>query len=121
MTSAVKEEDFEVAFQTALQFFPGIIPKKEQIECIKTLVVDRREVFGVLPTGFGKSFIYQILPKIYFNLWKAKHGEEKTFKIIVVNPLELIRNQQIKKLCTLGIKAVALETCDIKNHLKVQK
>jgi len=47
--------------------------------------------------------------------FNSKHSEDKTFKIIVVSPLELIRSQQVKKLCGDGIKAVALECCDVKS------
>jgi superfamily II DNA helicase RecQ len=51
------------------------------------------DVLGILPTGFGKILIYQLLPKVFASYWFAKTGEKKTCNVIVVSPLELIRKQ----------------------------
>ena len=39
------------------------ILKEEQRNAIKAFV-DRKDVFAVLPTGFGKSLIYQLAPMV---------------------------------------------------------
>ena len=46
------------------------------------------DVIAILPTGYGKSVIYQMLPNIIQEL----EGEMAT--VIVVSPLDFIRQQQ---------------------------
>ena len=41
----------------------ALILKKEQRTAIKAFV-DGKDVFAVLPTGFGKSLIYQLAPMV---------------------------------------------------------
>ena len=55
--SAIKSvlEDIDSAF----------ILKEEQRNAIKAFV-DRKDVFAVLPTGFGKSLIYQLALVTYY-------------------------------------------------------
>jgi len=112
MSILITEEEFERALEDGLKHFPGISLKPEQTNCLKSLVVDRQDVLGVLPTGYGKSLIYQLLPKVFSSFWKEKFLEDKTFQIIVVSPLELIRKQQVAKLNNQGFKSVTLESCD---------
>ena len=112
MSLEISEEEFETALEKALEYFPSITLKTEQRNCLQSLIVSRKDVLGVLPTGYGKSLIYQLIPKIYSCFWKEKFMEDKTFQVIVVSPLELIRTQQVSKLNDLGIKSVALETCE---------
>ena len=67
------------------------------------------DVLGILPTGFGKILIYQLLPKVFASNWFGKTGEKKTCNVIVVSPLELIRKQQAERLKLRGISAATLE------------
>ena len=46
--------------------------KPEQKLCLET-VAQKRDVFGILPTGFGKSLIFQLLPRLQKDLWKLEH------------------------------------------------
>lgn len=41
-----------------------LILKKEQHECIKS-IINAKDVLAVLPTGFGKSLIFQLLPDVF--------------------------------------------------------
>ena len=41
----------------------ALILKEEQRNAIKAFV-DRKYVFAILPTGFGKSLIYQLAPMV---------------------------------------------------------
>ena len=55
------DDEFDAALSSSLQHFchiPGL--KREQKLCLET-VVQKRDVFGILPTGFGKSLIFQLL------------------------------------------------------------
>ena len=37
--------------------------KKKQFACIQN-IADQRDVMGILPTGYGKTLIYTILPRV---------------------------------------------------------
>jgi ATP-dependent DNA helicase RecQ len=103
------EREFQNALGSAIKFFPGIQVKEEQIACLRSLVVKGKDVLAVLPTGFGKSLIYQLLPKLYSSYWLEKYREVKIFQIVVVSPLEQIRKQQVERLIERGISAACLE------------
>ena len=66
----------------------------------------RKDVFGVLPTGYGKSLIYQLLPNVLSQYWFNKNGTRKTYSVLVVGPLELIRKQQVERLSNLNEAAM---------------
>ena len=52
-------------FASAVKLFPHIdYLKDKQRECIEALL-DKKDVLGLLPTGFGKNVIYQLFPKIH--------------------------------------------------------
>ena len=102
-------KEFDDALAAAMNFFPGIEIKREQKECLKSLAVERKDVLGVLPTGFGKSLIYQLLPKVFASYWLAKTGKRKIYQVLVVSPLELIRKQQVQMLKAKGIFAETIE------------
>jgi superfamily II DNA or RNA helicase len=96
-------------FYAALKFFPNIKLKEEQEVCIRSIVLDKMDVLAVLPTGYGKSIIYQILPKVISELRYNHTGDRKTVTVIVVSPLEQIRKQQVERLNVRGIKSASLE------------
>ncbi len=68
----------------------GFSLKKEQMECISSIVAGR-DVLAVLPTGFGKSLIYQILPDVYNNILDAKNSI-----VLVISPLNVRSNYKIE-------------------------
>lgn len=84
--------------------------KAEQVECIRRLICLREDVLTVLPTGFGKSLIYQIIPKVCSCLVLKKSKETKSFVVCVVSPLEYIRKQQVESIKKLdcGLRAAAI-------------
>ena len=87
----------------ALKKFPEEITlRKEQIDCVKNLVFSKRDVVALLPTGFGKSLIYQLLPELH----KARNDSRRI--VLVVTPLTAIMTEQAKSLKSLGIRAAVL-------------
>ena len=62
--STSRHAEFELATNTALRVFPNVEAKREeQRNCLKH-VVGRIDVFAISPTGFGKSLIFQLFPRI---------------------------------------------------------
>ena len=64
MHSSVTDVEFEAALSNSLQHFLHISSlKREQKLCLET-VAQKRDLFGILPIGFGKSLIFQLLPHV---------------------------------------------------------
>ena len=65
MTSddASEESEFSSTLNASPESFVHKALKDEQIECIHRIVCHRRDVLAVLPTGLGKSAIYQLISK----------------------------------------------------------
>ena len=62
--STSRQAEFELATTTALSDFPNVEAKREeQRNCLK-LLVGRIDVFEILPTGFGRSLIFRLFPRI---------------------------------------------------------
>ena len=91
---AQKPQISEAMFRKAIRFSlgklgqPELELKQEQLEAIKAICVDKKDVLAVLPTGFGKSLIYQILPALFDFLRDRKGGlhtsKQKTGSVVVV-------------------------------------
>lgn len=95
--------DFESSLEKALNLFPEIPKlKDEQRECLRQLLMENRDVLAVLPTGYGISIIYQLIPRML---------EEKC-TVLVVSPLESIREQQKRKMDKVGMLTVDLSEED---------
>ena len=105
----MSKDNFKKALDLTVAKFNYHSVKKEQETCIQKLVVDREDVFAVLPTGYGKSLIYQVLPSVFTEMDVLEYGQcNDTHIVIVVSPLEYIRVQQVENLKRLGVRAVSL-------------
>ena len=97
------EDSFEASLQEALTFLAtqGFCCKRqqEQKRSVKQLSTGG-DVLAVLPTGFGKSMIFQLL---------ALTKEDSV--ILVICPLKSIVNDQIKEASSMGILAGSLSHC----------
>ena len=47
--------------------FMGIVPKEKQLAAVSSFV-QGRDIFVALPTGYGKSLIYELLPHVFDKL-----------------------------------------------------
>ena len=61
MYRATDESELQISNAFAQLGFPSIKP--EQLQVVRGIL--ERDVFAVLPTGFGKSACYQCLPFLY--------------------------------------------------------
>lgn len=90
-----KIQKFQKGVDYALEILGknGIMLKEAQYECLEAIVCRSKDVLAVLPTGYGKSLIYQSLPLIY------DYVESSTSSlVIVVSPLNALMQDQVEKL-----------------------
>ncbi|XP_062332384.1 putative ATP-dependent DNA helicase Q1 [Osmerus eperlanus] len=92
---------YDSAIESVLEDIDSaLILKEEQRNAIKAFV-DGKYVFAVLPTGFGKSLIYQLAPMV-----AKKMGHNENPVAIVVSPLVALMEDQVKEATELGITAM---------------
>ena len=87
---------FEAALQKALNFLSERGLRQEQKSSVKQLFTEG-DLVAVLPTGFGKSLIFQLLALV-----------NDDHVVLVICPLKSIVNDQIKEASSMGISAGSL-------------
>lgn len=98
--------------QSSAEYDSALVLKEKQIETLSYLYKGT-DVMCVLPTGYGKSVIFHVLPRL-LGLGK---GIDNSI-VIVVSPLNAIIQDQIRKLAKKKVAACALsldaqlQTCD---------
>ena len=70
----------------------GFERKNKQVEAIRHLLYDKRDLILIAKTGFGKSIIFQALPLI---------EEESKQASLILMPLNLLQEEQAEKLKTI--------------------
>jgi len=84
--------------------YEDIFLKVKQINVLESLYLGR-DTIAVLPTGYGKSVIFHLLPLIF----DYQHRQEgKRSIVLVVIPLNALVEDQIKTLKSRGIEASIL-------------
>ena len=88
--------------------------KPEQQQVISFVVEEKKDCICVLPTGFGKSVIFQLLPFVFDEFY-----ETNSSCVLVVSPLNAIIEDQVCNLAptyqAAVIKRQALATDDIRS------
>jgi len=105
MVSGNTDKDFEQAVSSSLNILGLISLKKEQRQAIECIVLKRRDVLAVLPTCFGKSLIYQILPEVF----DFMSGTKDKAMVLVVSPLNALMQDQISKLNKRGLTSFMVQ------------
>ena len=82
--------------------YSSIILKPKQVKCLEAVYFGR-DVIAVLPTGYGKSLIFHLLPSLFCD--KLTSASNKRAVVIVVSPLNALIENQIKKSYQGNIKA----------------
>lgn len=89
--------------------FPSFNLKAKQVICLESLLM-KQDVIAVFPTGYGKSFIFHVLPDLFPQKVQGLNNI-----VIVVCPLNSIVKDQIDVLLTRGISADVLRTSQDEN------
>ena len=90
----------------------GIVMKPEQLEAVRQVCLGK-DVFLWLPTGFGKSLCYELLPFV-MDFWRGKHCStqetpRKSFStVIVISPLVSLMIDQVTSHQRRGVSAAIL-------------
>ena len=98
--------DVESAINLAVRSnFPNVNVRHEQRDGLK-FILEGKDVVALLPTGYGKSLLYQVLPTIHHTLEHSRHI------VAVVTPLKAIMVQQTTELRKKGIRTACLGRSD---------
>jgi len=82
--------------------------KPEQESAIKA-TYEGSDVFLWLPTGYGKSICYQVLPFLFdCKLNRTNSLPKQQSMVLVVSPLISLMVDQVKKLLSSGVSAAIL-------------
>ena len=87
-----------IEFSLKKQGKPKLELKRQQYDAIRAICFERKDALAVLPTGFGKSLIYQILPGIFDYLRSSCEPERHDSVVLVVSPLSARMRDQLRKL-----------------------
>ena len=82
----------------------NFVLKKEQEEALKNLFVGKN-VVGILPTGFGKSLIFQLLVLLTSEKFHRQGQLNRNATILVICPLRSLIEDQPTEVQDLGILA----------------
>lgn len=81
--------------------------KLEQEHAINCLL-EGRDVFAVMPTGYGKSAIFQLFV-MAMNCKKISLGREPNTTVLVICPLSSIIEDHVKEGTSLGMNCVSMQ------------
>ena len=83
---------------------PSLVLKPEQVECINN-ISEGKDIFLWLPTGFGKSLCYELLPFV-FDYQYGKHNSA----VIVISPLISLMVDQVSSLHSRSVRAAIISS-----------
>ena len=99
-------ESFRLCVQSVCPMFNVSSLKEGQFQALYSFICGE-EVFVNLPTGSGKSLIFQMAPLVH--MWMHENVSAIHWKknpvIIIISPLLALMQDQAKKLSSLGFKA----------------
>ena len=104
--------DLSSSFSKVCEQFKFSELNKHQKEAIISAVLKKKDVFVSLPTGFGKSVIFQALPMVLDGF-----TGESDHIVIVVSPLLSLIMDQTERLRQVGISCVSLSDVRVRREI----
>ena len=89
----------------------SLILKPRQKEALQSIVFKGQDCLIVLPTGYGKSLIYQMLQSLFDKISARNLSSKDKSIVIVVSPLNALIDDQINKLKLAGVNCTSLRIC----------
>ena len=83
--------------------------KEQQLETLQQ-VYEGKDCISVLPTGYGKSIIYQMIP------WFLQKDLDRLGIVLIVCPLFAIMHDQVSSLSKKGIRTAYLNISSNNGH-----
>lgn len=95
--------DIDSAISTVLSNLSHIHSLKDEQRTVLKAFIGGKDVFALLPTGFGKSLIYQMAPLVVKEM-----GRVQDPVVIIVSPLIALVEDQIREAEKLGVTGMQL-------------
>ena len=108
--------DLDGALSTVCSRFTISCLNPYQKKAISEFVKGKSDIFVNLPTGYGKSLVYQALPTVFDSL-TARSGHI----VVFVSPLVNLMRDQVRSLRSIGISSVSLSDLQEGEAEKVEK
>ena|SRR5277367_6361744 len=105
----------EIACDILLKLNIPFTLKKEQLDCMLELV-NKNDVLGILPTGYGKSLVYCLFPHLLDYIHNRPAGYHV---IIIASPLKSLMSDQVDKFTSFGLSSVVLNSSSRENECKL--
>ena len=90
--------------------YSNINLKPKQVQCLEA-IYSGRDVLAVLPTGYGKSLIFHLLPSLLLKMMNSQRPVPSLSfcpVIIVVSPLNALIKDQMRRRSDRNVKATFL-------------
>ena len=89
----------------------NLILKPRQKGALQSIVFKGQDCLIVLPTGYGKTLIYQMLPSLFHKISARNLLSKDKSIVIVVSPSNALIDDQINKLKSAGVNCTSLRVC----------
>ena len=118
-TSLLSENDVE---QQGVNFTIQVIGREnvmlKEMQILRIVIVEKKNALFVLPTGFGKLLVYQLMASFSDFMDSGFRLTETNSIVFAVSPLNALKRNQVNKLrecclkaCILKGDCVALDGC----------
>ena len=96
MTHCITEEVFNSILSVALEErFKDIETLSEEQKTSLIALLNKKDVFAILPTGHGKSLIFQLLPDLCRQLFLRGYPYPRNAIVVVICPLRSLVDSHI--------------------------
>jgi ATP-dependent DNA helicase RecQ len=106
---SITRDDFEYAVDMVLKSFTGVEKLNQHQNDALFELLRRRDVFAILPTGFGKSVIFQLLPSLCRELNSMGYNSfPENAIVLVICPLVALIESHMNELSKRGISCACV-------------